>query len=53
MRPAPRTDLRINLAERVLGWVVPAFIGAAVLVALAIAFSQVAAALTHFLEALP
>lgn len=52
MRPAPRTDLHINLADRVLGWLVPTFIGAVVLVALAVALGQIAGALTRFMEAL-
>lgn len=59
MRSAKRTtphrsDLQINLADRILGWIVPSFIGAAVIAAVFAVYTQVIEpALNHLTQILP
>lgn len=48
-----RTDLQINLADRALGWVIPAFIGIASAVAVAVILNTIAQAINHYIQALP
>ena len=49
-----RSDLQINLADRALGWIIPGFIGAAVIAAVIAVYTQVIGpALNHLTQILP
>ena len=49
-----RSDLQINLADRALGWIIPGFIGAAVIAAVFAVYTQVIGpALNHLTQILP
>jgi len=44
-----RTDLQINLADRALGWIIPGFIGAAVIAAVVVILGTIGQAINHYI----